>query len=348
MIAKEFGKKKKIFLVVSKGCEGKSIMKKVLVSSIILFFLLVTEICFAAILFEEKFEDADLVSRGWYDNTTLKLSTKEHLSGSTSSVEFHFLRGAKVPEQSGGSIRKKFAESDSIYISFYIKHSSNWVGSGKPYHPHEFYILTNIDGGDCGDYCGLSVSHLTTYIEENGGKPALEIQDVLNINQSKIGQDLTNITEQRAVAGCNGYSQDDDAGPEDCYRYGNIYRNDKTWRTDSAYFQDARGPNYKGDWHHIEAFFKLNSVMNGKGSADGILQYWYDNNLIMNHNNVLFRTGQHPSMKYNQFIIAPYIGDGSPVDQTIWIDDLTVATSRPTGTVLDNTKPSSLQNQSVQ
>jgi hypothetical protein len=27
--------------------------------------------------------------------------------------------------------------------------------------------------------------------------------------------------------------------------------------------------------------------------------------------------------------MAPYIGDGSPVDQRFWIDDLTVATSRP-------------------
>jgi hypothetical protein len=342
MSAEEPGKNKKFPHGTSKEVQRKLTMKKFIILMMTMFILLVSETCFAAILFQERFEDTDLASRGWYDNTTLELSTKEHLPGSKSSVEFHFLKGARVPEQSGGSIRKKFAESDAIYVSFYIKHSANWVGSGQPYHPHEFYILTNIDGGQCGDYCGLSVSHLTTYIEENGGMPALEIQDVLNIDQSRIGRDLTTITEQRAVAGCNGYSSADDAGPEDCYRYGNIYRNDKTWKTDRTYFQDAPGPNYKGDWHHIEAFFKLNSVVNGKGVADGILQYWYDDNLIMSSNNVLFRTGQYPSMKYNQFIMAPYIGDGSPVDQAIWIDDLTVATSRPTGTVSDNIKPSPL------
>jgi hypothetical protein len=322
-------------------------MKNVITTGLIFPFLLSAGISFAAevvapLPFQEKFEDADLASRGWYDNTMVKLSTQEHLPGSRSSVEYHFPRGAKVPELSEGSIRKKFSESDSVYVSFYIKHSSTWIGSGMPYHPHEFYILTNMDGGECGDYCGLSVGHLTAYIEENGGKPALEIQDVLNIDQSRIGQDLTNITEQRSVAGCNGYSEADGAGPEDCYRYKGGYRNDKTWRTSSAYFQNTRGPYYKGDWHHVEAFFKLNSIANGKGVADGVLQYWYDGNLIMNHDNVLFRTGQYPSMKYNQFIIAPYIGDGSPVDQAIWIDDLTVATSRPTGTVTDNTKPSPL------
>ncbi len=287
-----------------------------------------------AVLFREDFDDGNFASRGWYDNTTLKLSATEHVRGSAGSVEYRFLPGATKPV-SGGAMRKKFAETDSIYISFYVKHSANWVGSNRPYHPHEFYILTNADGGDCGDYCGLSVTHLTAYIEENGGRPSLEIQDVLNIDQSRIGWDLTDITEQRAVSGCNGYSHADGAGPENCYQYKGAYRNDKTWRTNKAYFQDAPGPYYKGDWHHGEAFFKLNSIVNGKGIADGILRYWYDDNLVISHENVLFRTGKYPSMKFNQFVIAPYIGDGSPVDQTLWIDDLAVATSRPGNT--DNT-----------
>jgi len=40
---------------------------------------------------------------------------------------------------------------------------------------------------------------------------------------------------------------------------------------------------------------------------------------------VLMRTAQHADMKFNQFIIAPWIGDGSPIDQTFWLDDLVVA-----------------------
>jgi hypothetical protein len=44
----------------------------------------------------------------------------------------------------------------------------------------------------------------------------------------------------------------------------------------------------------------------------------------------MLRTGQYPDMKFNQFMIAPWIGDGSPVDQTFWVDDLTIATLRPT------------------
>jgi hypothetical protein len=293
-----------------------------------------------AILFKETFEDPNFASRGWYDNTNLQLSTVEHIPGSNHAVEYHFLPGAQTPAVSGGAIRRKFAETDSVYISYYVKHSSSWVGSNQSYHPHEFFLLTNLDD----DYWGPSTSHLTAYVEENAGKLVLAIQDALNINETKIGVDLTNITEQRAVAGCNGYNRSDGSEREDCYTSGNTHRNDKVWKSSSLYFQDGQGPYYKGDWHHIEAYFALNSIEHGKGVANGTIQYWYDGVEVINHNNVLIRTGQYPKMKFNQLLVAPYIGDGSPVDQTIWIDDLTVATSRPTGTIPDNTVPSAPQN----
>ena len=51
--------------------------------------------------------------------------------------------------------------------------------------------------------------------------------------------------------------------------------------------------------------------------------------MVISSDRVLLRTGQHPEMRFNQFLMTPYIGDGSPVDQTLWVDDLTVATGRP-------------------
>ena len=137
------------------------------------------------------------------------------------------------------------------------------------------------------------------------------------------------ITEQRAVAGCNGFSRADGSDPEDCYAAKGAYRNSKTWRTSTSYFQDVPGPYSKADWHHVEVFIRLNSIVNNKGIADGAFQYWYDGTILIDHSNVLFRTGLYPTMKFNQFIIAPYIGDGSPVDQAFWIDDLVVATAKP-------------------
>ena len=102
------------------------------------------------------------------------------------------------------------------------------------------------------------------------------------------------------------------------------------------YFKDTPGPYYKNDWHHVEAYFKLNSISAGKGTPDGQIRYWYDSKLLISYDNILFRTAQYPDMKLNQFLIAPYIGDGSPLDQTMWIDELTVATSPIKSDVNDN------------
>jgi hypothetical protein len=47
-------------------------------------------------------------------------------------------------------------------------------------------------------------------------------------------------------------------------------------------------------------------------------------------------------MKFNQFVMAPYMGNGSPVDQSFWIDDLTVATAPPATVVAAPAPPSNL------
>ncbi len=44
----------------------------------------------------------------------------------------------------------------------------------------------------------------------------------------------------------------------------------------------------------------------------------------MSSDRILFRTGAHPSMLVDQLMMLPYIGDGSPVDQTMFIDELRV------------------------
>src|SRR5438046_745895 len=88
------------------------------------------------------------------------------------------------------------------------------------------------------------------------------------------------------------------------------------------------GPGYKGDWLFVEAYFKLNAIQSGKGVANGIIRYWFDGKLVIERTNVLMRTGAHASMKFNQLAIAPWIGDGSPADQTMWVDNLTIATDR--------------------
>jgi len=275
------------------------------------------------IFFEELFEDFNFSDRGWYDNTALILSKKEHIPGSKSSAEFHFKKGAKTPV-SGLAVRHKFPETMSVYVSFYVKYSKNWEGSNKPYHPHELYLLTNEDG----EWVGPAYTHLTAYIEQNEGEPLLAIQDGKNINEAKINVDLTGETENRAVAGCNGNT--DETGSSICYRVGNVHWNGKRWRAGDIFFRDLPGDKYKNDWHFIEAFFSLNSIVDEKGIPDGVIKFWFDGELIIDNENILLRTGAHPNMRFNQILLGPWISDGSPIGQTMWIDNLTVANNRGT------------------
>lgn len=274
------------------------------------------------VLLTEGFEDAQVGPRGWYDNTSPAISTVDK-HGGNGALQMAFPVGATTPTK-GGALRHLFAGTDRIYVSYWIKYSANWIGSTKTYHPHEFHVITDQDGA----WVGPSTTHLTTYIEQNyqqGGIPRLEIQDALNIDTTKINVDLTGITENRSVAGCNGSG---DGYPGGCYQSGTRWMNEKLWQAAGPAFLPNPGPGYKGDWHRVEVYFQLNSIQGGKGVADGIAQYWLDGQLLIDRQDVMFRTGRHPTMKFNQFVIAPYIGDRSTVAQALWVDDLTLATGR--------------------
>lgn len=277
------------------------------------------------LLFQENFEDANLGSRGWYDNTSAQLSTTEHIAGSTASSQYHFLLGAMTPT-SGGAQRHKFTPSNSFYLSFYVKYSANWVGSGKPYHPHEFYVLSTLDG----DWDGPSENWLDVYIEHNylnGGRPRIEIQDnkAVNTSNGPLPNNLIGVTENRSAGGCNGVVETNIFS--ECFNAGSYWYNDKQL-TGPVEFQPNPGPGYKNDWNFVEAYFQLNTVVNGIGQANGVIQYWFNGSLIIDRHDILFRTGARPTLQFSQLLIAPYIGDGSPVDQSMWIDNLRLATGR--------------------
>jgi hypothetical protein len=273
------------------------------------------------VFFQEGFEDGNFSQRGFYDNTSLSLSTGEKHSGN-SSVQYRFTPGATKPIN-GSAFRHKFAETESVYLSYWIKYSSNWTGSNKPYHPHQFHFLTNKNA----DFSGLSDTFLTTYVEENDGIPILTLQDSKSINQAQVNANLVNLSENRSVGGCNGTFGD--IGNIQCFDSGaphGYFWNYNEFRApgNRAWLQNAAGPRGENDWHHIEAVFKLNSIVNGKAVADGLAQCWYNGQSVIDKRSVLFRTAAQADMKFSQFIIAPYIGDGSPIDQTFWVDDLVV------------------------
>ena len=249
-------------------------------------------------------------------------TTSESHSG-PGSLEIHWAAGTTAPHY---AVRRLFPETETLYVSYWVKYSANYVGSGRSYHPHEFGVTSNLDP----EYSAPTMSYLYAYIEQvyqNGGVPQLAIQDNQMIDISRVGVDLTGVTEQRSVAGCNGNT--DGTGSTMCYQVSATqWYNAKVWSTGQVGFRPDPGADYKGDWNRVEVFFQLNTIVDGVGQTDGIVRYWLNGNLLIEHTNILFRTGANPTLRFNQFLIAPYIGDGSPVDQYMWVDDLVLATAR--------------------
>jgi hypothetical protein len=274
---------------------------------------------------QESFDDANLSARGWYDGYAPTISTTAH-SG-TGSIQGDFAVGAQAVSWSAK--RHLFTPTPTVYVSYWVKYSTNWVGSGQPYHPHEFVILSDLDG----DWDGPSNNYLTAYIEQNynnGGYPRLALQDGKNVNLSfgSPPNNLVGVTEDRSVSGCNGHTETSGVDAWVCFNMPPWY-SAKEYHAASATFLPTSGTGYKANWNHVEAYYQMNSVVNGIGQTDGIVRYWFNGTLIIERTNVLMRTGVHPTLKFKQIILAPYIGDGSPAAQTVWYDDLIVATAHP-------------------
>lgn len=274
------------------------------------------------ILLDETFEDDNFAARGWYDFGPLTLTTTNPGAG-TRSLVARFAPGATLP--SWGGARLQFTPTASVYLRYRVRYSDNWVGSGQPFQPHEFYLLTT----ESGAFAGPARSRLTVYVEHNyqsGGIPVVAWQDGVNIDETRVGQNLVGVTEARAVAGCNG---NPDGYPSSCYTVGTQRWNWKAPALTTPVFSNTPGPTYKGNWRLVEAFFQMNSIVDGVARNDGIARYWIDGVEILNISNVQFRTGARPNQRFNQLFVSPYIGDGSPVDQTMWLDDIRIATGRP-------------------
>jgi hypothetical protein len=147
-----------------------------------------------------------------------------------------------------------------------------------------------------GKYHGPAASHLTLYIEPCNGKLRLAAQDIQNKDQPH------GLTQGPLQGGYNGK------------------------------FYDSREKLFDDDaWHCVEAMFRLNSldVVNDKPNADGVVRGWFDGKLVIDHRDAVLRSTDFPQMKFNQYLLTPYFGPRLlPHAQTLWIDELTVATGR--------------------
>ncbi len=268
------------------------------------------------VLFEEHFDDDDWSSRGWYDGPDMVLDRVNRVGDSGGSAVFTWpAQGATTANSKGA--RVKFDPVEGFTMSCYMKFSDNWEWTGLGWHPHLNLFMTNKNG----DFDGPAHTHLTLYVEVVDGVPKLLVQDGQNIDQSRVGENLVGITENRSVAGGNG---DPDGHGGSAYLYNGYYRNNKYWSADTIFFGDEQGSYYKNDWHKVVAHFQLNSIIDGIGVANGVLQLWVDDSLLIDHHDVMFRTGQNPGMKIDQYLLLPYYGPGVPHSQSFWIDEIKI------------------------
>lgn len=272
-----------------------------------------------AILFSESFDDTNFAGRGWYDNSGAQIIDQTQYApagGSTSSVKYHFNQGATMPD-SGGSVRHKFTGSESVYVEYWVKYSSGYQGSGVSSHPHEFFLLSDADA----DYTSPNYSEFQVKIEQNNLAPRVIFRDdkAVNTTLGTLPINLVTTTEDRSIHGCNG---EQDGYQTDCYQSNGKWYNSKHFLHTSSVISD-------NTWHKIGVFIKLNTVSGNTTNADGILKYWLDDTLIFDYSNIVMRTSHRPTIKLDKFGIAPYIGVGSPIDQTMWVDELLIASEYP-------------------
>jgi len=279
-------------------------------------------------IFEETFEDTTYTSRGWYDySEQFQTSSAQHAENSQHSCWFHWASsGDQLPVQKGA--RAHMDPVEGLTLTFHIKFSDNWTWTGVGWHPHFIMFTTSEDD----DYIGPAYTHLTLYVEPVDGKLVFGEQDGLNIDLTHLNQNLVGLSENRAVAGGNG---DPDGYGGNAYLLGNVTTNTKQIGTDSLCFREETGPFYKADWHTIKAHIQLNSIIDGKGVANGVVQYWYDGKLVQDHHDLMLRTGRHPNMKLNHFLLLPYFGPGVPHEQSIWIDDIQIIQDEQTLPAVD-------------
>jgi len=242
------------------------------------------------LLFSERFDDARLLERGWYDGERFAISKQQPRAGG-GCIEYHWNAGTTNPASSSG-IRHLFEPTDTAYLRYYLKLSKGWGWTGRAYHPHLTHFMTTENE----KYAGPAASHLTLYIEPWNGRLRLAAQDIQN-------KDSPHGLTQGPLRG--GY-------------------NATMWDSEQALFTDDQWHCVEAQFTLNSLDLKAD-----KPNADGIVRGWFDGKLVIEKTDVVLRSTDFPKMKFNQFLLTPYFGPGLlPHEQTLWIDELSVSTRR--------------------
>lgn len=295
------------------------------------------------LLFAEPFESFPLNSSdAWYNDTTPGTIVAGGQTGNC--LQWSWASSSAYPTGCSAAYHA-FPETDTVYISYYIKIGSTWRGSqystGIPslptVHPHIMHLISDLDydnnpyleNGTSYNYGNLYIEYLADIGSPYTTRPTFAWQDSWRVNYTdctpSTSCDITGVTENRSTGGCNGTTGD--AGYPDCYNItGDYWSNYRYW-----WMSDKSTT--KNQWVHVELYAKMNTISGSVGQANGILRMWQDNVLVFDKTNILYRTNQDATKKFKLLVLAPYIGTagGSPIAQTIQLDSLEVWNEIPNG-----------------
>ncbi len=165
------------------------------------------------IQFHEHFDDADLTSRGWYDESRIIIAGDTRAGEGCIEYEWN----AELKSSGSASIRQLFEAKDEVYIRFYLKLSKDWGWTGRNYHPHLTHFMTTENS----EYHGPAASHLTLYVEPVNGKLRLAATDIQNADMPH------GLTQGELKGGYNGMLYDSEEV---------LFIDDK-WHCIEAYFR---------------------------------------------------------------------------------------------------------------
>jgi hypothetical protein len=212
-----------------------------------------------------------------------------------------------------------------------VKYGSGWIGSGVNYHPHLIYVASSDDDV----YGSLSRSNSMIYFESVAdlnspylNYPHIAHQDMYRAVSSE--SDLTSQTELRSANNCDTPYSLSGATSGTCYNDGSGWYSSNTWASTSVSIAE-------NEWVKITAYLKSNTYTSGVGNFDGIMKLWVNSQLAIDSTGVLFSAGSYEGSTWDKVILGPWIGDGSPLTQTMWLDELSIWTvsSSSSSTVIE-------------
>jgi len=275
------------------------------------------------IVLAESFDSAiSEGTRGWYDVVDPDIGSYTAYAGAA-CTRHYFTTSAGGANRIG---RHAITNSDEVYISFWIRHSANYVGASPlTYHPHLMNLLSDADHALAGGYTGGADAYLNFYIEEHyasGVKLRLIVQDSRRIDNTAIGYDPGG--EDVSVGGANGNR--DGTGVVDYYEDGAAttgWVNAKYWDSD-VILDDTE----KQNWHKYEIYIRLNSVVGGVAQYDGQIWARLDGAYVLNLPSLYLRSGDSPVTGFQQFTYLPFT-EYSSVNQYIYVDELEISAGAP-------------------